>query len=254
MKNSIQVAYGRVRTPKPVRPTVMVGECLFAARGKVSFVKASNPPAANKMIDTVIDQALTGIVDENPESLGIRTAPAKSKQIVYYSTDPINARPYYLRSIVDRNELKRIPSNVSVAEHTLANVAEHFQTLDNFLKKGNTHLVVISAGNESSYLGDTEEEGVEYMDSLVRMAKKYRTTVIVVFNQYRVDKMPKNGPFKEKAENRAFGSLKISYEYLEKFKMESNRAPKNHGFFPINFERFEGETYHRGLKINRTPK
>lgn len=243
---------------QPLIPIVKIGECVFAARGKVSFVKATNLPAQRKFAEILLSETLRPSGTKGVCSLGVSVVKGRKKGVFINDTDPtrndVNGVVFSAVMATGISDLKGESACCHASHFDLRQQMENINDcLERYPKAG---ILVLLERNESTHL-PSKEDAPRYLEMLEKFAEKKGVAIVLVFNQF-FDRLRqgKNGPYAEKAFNRCFAVAKLTYEGGPGFyRLESCRAPKGHDFWPIsvNLETDGSIGYHQGIERNRVP-
>lgn len=242
----------------PFEPLVMVGECVFAVKGKVSFVKANNLPAQRKFAEILLSETLKPTHPKNVRSLGITKVKGRKNGVYINDTDPIrNDINRVVYSAIMETGVSDLKSESSCCHCSHLDLKQMMIGLDwdvrNYPKAG---ILALLEHNESTHL-PTKEDAPRYLDMLEKFAEKHEVAIIIIWNQFWGG-LPqgKNGPYSGKAFTRAFAVAKFSYDGgARHYQLESVRAAKGQDFWPISlqFDASDEVIFHRGIDNNRVP-
>lgn len=245
--------------PKPPKaktlyPTLWVGKCVFAARGRVSLIRVSNRPAESKIIGALVSQLLTGN-PATPDTLGIRAEKLEGKRVVLSGS--AENRDQDLATIAFAIGKEEMEGNRKIQVlHTAPfglslNITNVRKKLEEFPK---THTIILLFGKHCTRMPNEAKIGADFLRELNKIALKQRVSILIIWNQWNDFQKPLNGPFRGIAEKYFLSIAKLSYTASpDTFIFEDFRWPRGHNFFPITvqFERDGSLMYERGITVSR---
>ena len=252
----LNVVLPRKAKGEKISPMVMVGKCVFAAKGYVSLVRVSNPLAEKKFAQILLTQSISGNRG-TAETLSISASKANEKKIIFIQTDPKkNSNSGIVESAFDLAGLKFCPEKILYCQDANTWNWTHRKQLRQTLKENKKiQLLIISMGNDSKNRPFDIAAAERYLSFLSSQAMNKRMAVVLIFDQYNGAKKPTNGNFKGTVEKLFFSISKLTCLHPGNFRFESVRAPREHDFFPITIcEENREILYERGVEINRIPK
>lgn len=246
----------RIPKTETVCPTLMVGKCIFGARGKLSLIRVNNRPAEDKIIGVLASQLLSGN-PSTPDSLGISAEKLEGKQIVFYGSIENSARDW--AAILEAGGKEAIEKNIAklqICHFEEIGLGGQLKAVKAILTGyPKTHTLIITFNNYSRVLPDDTLMASDYLAKLKGLAISQKASIIIIFNQWNGTEKPKNGPFKGVADKYFFSIAKLSYtSHPDSYYLEAYRAPRGHDFWPISVSSDEfGNPVHVGIERNRVP-
>ena len=249
----IKLPPSRIERKESVEPTVMVGQCVFAARGKVSMIRVSNRPAEKKAVEILVRQIMTSN-PATPETLGISSPKSDRRRIVFCS-DHYTRNAYLYDSflyILDDNDGLKLAD--LVVKDTLDKLSFGPTKIRSILDKvPKVHTLILPIDN-NSIQPNSPALAAEFLEKLNEMALRKKVAIIIIYNQWNGMRKPKNGSFIGVAEKHFFSIAKLSYVASpDTFDLESFKSYRGHKFFHITvqFEPDGSLLYERGITVNR---
>lgn len=251
---SIKLPPSRIERAETVTPTVMIGQCVFAARGKVSMIRVSNQPAEDMAVDILTTQIITKN-PPTPDTLSIWAPNSEKRKIVLCADHMTRATNFLNLSLQLHDTVPDDLSGMLVLKESRDGSGFSPSKINKILNSvSKIHTLILPVGNRSVQ-PNNPLQAEETLVSLNRFARGRKISIILLYNQWNSTGKPKNGSFIGVAEKHFFSIAKLTYtSHPDSYYLESYRAQLGHDFWPISVTSDEfGNPVHVGIERNRVP-
>lgn len=200
---------------KPMNPVIHINDSVFGVNGDISFI--SGPPKVGKSTITrlIIATALMENVDDNDDTLSIRTQFCKGRKIIYLDTEqnPSDTKKM-VHSIIDIAKLKKEPENLIALNFRELSHSENRQTLKELFEYfSDAYLWIIDGITDFLPSANDETVSNELIRELMKMSSIHNTCIVCLIHENGGNANGKmRGHIGSEAARKCQGAISIAYE------------------------------------------